>query len=90
MTEENPYLLGPFAPVHDERTVALTVLEGTLPDDLNGVYSEIADELASQYTLGYSSKNAKRDGAYRRIVVQIARTNVQPRTKRGYYAPTSR
>ena len=59
-------------------------------DDLNGVYSEIADELASQYTLGYSSKNNKRDGAFRRIVVQIDRPNVTPRTKRGYYAPTSR
>ncbi len=59
-------------------------------DDLNGVYSEIADELASQYTLGYTSRNAKRDGAYRRIVVQVSRSNVTPRTKRGYYAPTSR
>jgi len=59
-------------------------------DDLNGVYAEIADELASQYTLGYTSKNAKRDGAYRRIVVQVNRQNVTPRTKRGYYAPTSR
>jgi Ca-activated chloride channel family protein len=59
-------------------------------DDLNGVYSEIADELASQYTLGYTPKNAKRDGAYRRIVVQVDRQNVMPRTKRGYYAPTSR
>jgi VWFA-related protein len=59
-------------------------------DDLNGVYSEIADELASQYTLGYSSRNIKRDGAFRRIVVQIDRPNVASRTKRGYYAPTSR
>jgi VWFA-related protein len=59
-------------------------------DDLNGVYAEIGDELASQYTLGYSSKNGKRDGAYRRIVVQVDRANVTPRTKRGYYAPTSR
>jgi Ca-activated chloride channel family protein len=59
-------------------------------DDLNGVYAEIADELASQYTLGYSSKNGKRDGAFRRIVVQINRANVTSRTKRGYYAPTSR
>jgi Ca-activated chloride channel family protein len=59
-------------------------------DDLNGVYSEIADELASQYTLGYSSRNSKRDGAWRRIVVQIDKPNVTPRTKRGYYAPTSR
>ena len=59
-------------------------------DDLNGVYAEIADELASQYTLGYSSKNGKRDGAYRRIVVQVDRPNIVPRTKRGYYAPTTR
>ena len=59
-------------------------------DDLNGVYAEIADELASQYTLGYSSKNGKRDGAFRRIVVQIDRPNSVPRTKRGYYAPISR
>ena len=59
-------------------------------DDLNGVYAEIADELASQYTLGYTSKNNRRDGAYRRIVVQVGKPGVTPRAKRGYYAPTSR
>ena len=59
-------------------------------EDLNGVYAQIADELASQYTLGYTSKNPRRDGAWRRIVVQVARPNVTPRTKRGYYAPTAR
>ena len=50
-------------------------------DDLNGIYSEIGDELASQYTLGYSSRNGKRDGAWRRVVVQVDRPNVTPRTK---------
>ena len=40
---------------------------------LPGIYSQIADELANQYTLGYVSKNPKRDGAWRRITVQIAR-----------------
>src|SRR6187551_2532017 len=35
-------------------------------EDLNGVYAQIADELASQYTLGYTSKNGRRDGAFRR------------------------
>lgn len=57
-------------------------------EDLNGVYAQIADELASQYTVGYSSKNSRADGAFRRIVVQVARPNVTARTKRGYYAPT--
>ena len=59
-------------------------------DDLNGVYSQIADELASQYTIGYTSANPRRDGAWRRIVVQVSRPNVTPRTKKGYYAPTVR
>jgi len=56
-------------------------------EDLNGVYAQIADELASQYTLGYSPKNTRRDGAFRRIVVQVSRANTTPRTKKGYYAP---
>jgi VWFA-related protein len=56
-------------------------------EDLNGVYSEVADELASQYTVGYTSKNSRNDGAFRRVVVQVARTSAVPRTKRGYYAP---
>jgi len=36
--ERNPYLLGPYEPVRDERTLRLRVLDGRLPDDLNGVY----------------------------------------------------
>jgi VWFA-related protein len=59
-------------------------------EDLTAVYGQIADELASQYTLGYTPKNGKRDGAWRRIVVQTTRANVTPRAKRGYFAPTAR
>jgi Ca-activated chloride channel family protein len=59
-------------------------------DDLSGIYSQIADELASQYTIGYTSRNPRRDGAWRRVVVQVTRPNATPRTKRGYYAPTNR
>ncbi len=59
-------------------------------DDLAGVYAQIADELASRYTLGYTSSNPKRDGAWRRLVVQVARPGNRARTKNGYYAPTMR
>lgn len=56
--------------------------------DLNGIYTQIADELSSQYTVGYTSKNPKRDGAWRRVVVRVGRTGVTARTKLGYFAPT--
>jgi VWFA-related protein len=56
-------------------------------EDLNGVYDRIADELASQYTVGYESRNPRRDGAWRRLVVQVSRPNVVARTKRGYFGP---
>jgi Ca-activated chloride channel family protein len=59
-------------------------------DELTAVYAQIADELASQYTIGYTSKNARRDGAFRRIVVQTTRQGLTPRTKKGYFAPTAR
>lgn len=51
------------------------------------VYSQIADELANQYTLAYVSKNSKRDGAWRKINVQIARGGMTARTKAGYFGP---
>lgn len=56
-------------------------------EDLNGVYEQIREELSSQYLVGYASKNARRDGAWRRIVVRLNRPNITARTKLGYYAP---
>jgi Ca-activated chloride channel homolog len=58
-------------------------------EELKDVYGQISDELSSQYTLGYASKNGRRDGSWRRVVVQVARTGAVARTKRGYYAPAS-
>jgi Ca-activated chloride channel homolog len=58
-------------------------------EDLAGIYGEIASELASQYVLGYASTNPKRDGAWRRLNVQVGRQGSTARTKRGYFAPES-
>ncbi len=59
------------------------------PEDLAGIYGVIADELASQYVIGYASSNQKRDGSWRRLTVQVNRTGTTARTKRGYFAPVS-
>jgi Ca-activated chloride channel homolog len=56
--------------------------------ELPKIYQTIWDELSSQYAIGYSSSNPKRDGAWRRILVRIQRPGLTARTKQGYYGPT--
>jgi len=55
--------------------------------ELASVYERIATELKSQYNLGYISNNPKRDGSWRRVVVQTGFPDLIVRTKLGYYAP---
>jgi Ca-activated chloride channel family protein len=56
--------------------------------ELSGVYASIAEELATQYAIGYSSKNPRMDGSYRRVIVRIAdKPGVRTRTRAGYTAP---
>ncbi len=59
----------------------------TAIQELESVYDRIAEELKSQYNLGYISNNPRRDGAWRRIVVQTSYPDARVRTKLGYYAP---
>jgi Ca-activated chloride channel family protein len=58
--------------------------------DLAGVYRTIADELASQYSLGYTSTNPRRDGAYRRVVVRVTQPDIRTRARAGYVASVTR
>lgn len=54
--------------------------------ELPRIYEQIADELSSQYSIAYSSKNPQRNGAWRRITVRLARPGLTARTRLGYYA----
>jgi VWFA-related protein len=56
--------------------------------DLGGTYERVAEELRSQYNLGYVSSNGQRDGRWRRIQVRLpSRPQFQVRHKSGYFAP---
>ena len=55
--------------------------------DLAGVYGQIADELASQYVVGFVSKNTRRDGAWRRLSVRVDHPGATARTRTGYFGP---
>ena len=59
--------------------------------ELAGVYSSIAEELANQYAIGYASKNPKRDGGYRRVIVRVtAKPGTRTRTRNGYLSARTR
>jgi Ca-activated chloride channel family protein len=56
--------------------------------ELSGVYDRIAEELRSEYSLGYVSSNAARDGRWRRIgILTRGRGGLQVRHRPGYFAP---
>ena len=63
------------------------VFDALQMDDLGPTFEQIAKELASQYSIGYYSTNAKRDGKFRKVEVKITKPGMVARTKKGYYAP---
>lgn len=60
------------------------------PRQLPAIYTQIADELATQFVIGYTSKNAKRDGGWRQVSVRVSRPETVARTRAGYFAPSIR
>jgi hypothetical protein len=63
------------------------VFQPTASRELAAIYQTILDELGSQYVLGYTSDNTKRDGRFRRITVALKRPELKLRYRRGYDAP---
>ena len=53
--------------------------------DLGAEFARIADELHSQYLLGYDPP--KRDGKVHKIEVKVAQNGMKPRARRNYVAP---
>lgn len=63
-------------------------------DDLKAAFAEIEQELRSQYLLAYTSTNKKRDGAYRKMTLEITNPDLQKdklklRYRPGYFAKRS-
>ena len=61
----------------------------TSVNELPKIYEQISQELSTLYSVAYSSKNPLRNGAWRRIVVRIARPGHVARTRQGYYGPSA-
>jgi Ca-activated chloride channel family protein len=53
------------------------------------IFDQIAQELRSQYSLGYFSLNTARDGKYRQIKITTRESAYSVKSRKGYYAPKS-
>jgi VWFA-related protein len=55
--------------------------------DSSAAFQQIANELRTQYLLGYTPTNNKLDGTFRKIEVKVRSGDVKVNARRGYYAP---
>jgi Ca-activated chloride channel family protein len=58
-------------------------------EHLEEAFADIVVELSNQYLLGYQSTNAKRDGSWREIAVDLPGSGHTVRARQGYKAPGS-
>jgi Ca-activated chloride channel family protein len=55
--------------------------------ELSGAFAEILQGLKQQYLIGFESTNKKRDGEWRRLVVEIPGQRYRVRARQGYFGP---
>ena len=53
---------------------------------LGDIFTQIQEEMRSQYVIGYSSTNETRDGAFRKLEIRLADKNLKAQSRKGYYA----
>ncbi len=71
-----------------EETGGRVINVGNKFDKLRDAFDQIANELRSQYNIGYTSTNTKMDGSYRKIEIKNKQSyKIQARA--GYYAGTA-
>ena len=56
-------------------------------NDFGKVFTQVQQDTATYYVLGYHSSNQLRDGRFRRITVKVNRPGLRIEYRKGYYAP---
>jgi VWFA-related protein len=61
--------------------------EAKKKDDLEGIYSQIAEELRGQYLLTYTPDVVDNEGGFHKIALKANKDDLTVVTREGYYAP---
>jgi len=59
------------------------------PSDLDAAFDALLNELKHQYLIGYESTNPAKDGAWRKLEVEVPGTPYRVRAREGYFGPKS-
>jgi VWFA-related protein len=73
-----------------EETGGRMISVGNKFEKLKDAFDQIANELRSQYSIGYSPTNNARDGSYRKVEIKADGKDLKIQARKGYYAPSSR
>jgi VWFA-related protein len=68
-----------------EQTGGRVINVGNKFDKLREAFDQIAAELRSQYNIGYTPTNLKRDGSYRKLEIK-SKQSYKIQARAGYYA----
>jgi VWFA-related protein len=68
-----------------QQTGGRVISVGNKPEKLKQAFDQIANELRTQYSIGYTPTNTKRDGGFRRVEVKT-KDGYKVQCRSGYYA----
>jgi len=68
-----------------QQTGGRVIEVGNKPEKLKQAFDQIANELRTQYSIGYTPSNSKRDGSFRRVEVKT-KDGYKVQCRSGYYA----
>ena len=63
-----------------------TGLAGKIADTLNDIFNQIQEEMRSQYAIGFTSTNERKDGGFRRLEIRMKDKTLKAQARKGYYA----
>jgi len=72
-----------------EETGGRVINAGNKPEKLREAFDQIANELRSQYNVGYTPTNSARDGSFRKVEVRV-KSGLKVQARQGYYAPDAK
>jgi len=69
-----------------EETGGRVIEVGNKFEKLRAGFDQIANELRSQYNIGYTPSNAKLDGTFRKVEIRVKNKDYKVQSRNGYYA----